>query len=63
MRYEKLVDLLRLAIAMSATAEGLSLDEIAWIDAYHARVLAEVGPAVGQPAGGWLRAACAALGG
>ena len=41
----------------------LSLDEIAWIDAYHARVLAEVGPAVGQPAGGWLRAACAALGG
>ena len=29
MRYEKLVDLLRLAIAMSGTAEGLSLDEIA----------------------------------
>jgi len=29
MRYERLVDLLRLAIAMSGTAEGLSLDEIA----------------------------------
>ena len=29
MRYEKLIGLLRLAIAMSGTAEGLSLDEIA----------------------------------
>jgi Xaa-Pro aminopeptidase len=39
----------------------LSLDEIAWIDAYHARVLAEVGPAVDQPTRDWLKISCAAL--
>jgi len=39
----------------------LSLDEIAWIDAYHARVLAEVGPALDQPTRTWLNFACAAL--
>jgi predicted DNA-binding transcriptional regulator YafY len=37
MRYEKLVDLLRLAIAMSGTAEGLSLDEIAARDGVNRR--------------------------
>lgn len=33
-----------------------------WIDAYHARVLAEVGPALDGPARDWLAAACAPLG-
>ncbi len=36
--------------------------ERTWIDAYHARVLAEVGPALPGPARDWLAAACAALG-
>ncbi len=33
-----------------------------WIDEYHARVLAEVGPGLDGPARGWLAAACAPLG-
>jgi len=33
-----------------------------WIDAYHARVLAEVGPGLAGPERDWLAAACAALG-
>ncbi len=33
-----------------------------WIDEYHARVLAEVGPALDEAARDWLAAACAALG-
>lgn len=32
-----------------------------WIDVYHARVLAEVGPALDGPARDWLAAACARL--
>jgi len=36
--------------------------ERAWIDAYHARVLAEVGPALPGPERDWLAAACAPLG-
>ena len=36
--------------------------ERAWVDAYHARVLAEVGPALPGPAREWLAAACAPLG-
>jgi len=40
----------------------LALVERAWIDAYHARVLAEVGPALPMPVMEWLAAACAALG-
>lgn len=39
----------------------LSPVERAWIDAYHARVLAEVGPALEAEAAAWLAAACAAL--
>ncbi|HEY4254281.1 MAG TPA: aminopeptidase P family protein [Roseomonas sp.] len=35
--------------------------EHAWIDAYHARVLAEVAPQVAGPVADWLRAACAPL--
>jgi Xaa-Pro aminopeptidase len=35
--------------------------ERAWLDAYHARVLREVGPALDPPAGAWLTAACAPL--
>ena len=35
--------------------------ERAWLDAYHARVLAEVGPALEEETAGWLRAACAPL--
>jgi Xaa-Pro aminopeptidase len=46
----------------------LSLDEMAWVDAYHARVLAEVGPALERPGSDravrdWLIAACKRLGG
>jgi Xaa-Pro aminopeptidase len=36
--------------------------EIAWLDAYHARVLAEVGPLLSADAAAWLARACAPLG-
>jgi Xaa-Pro aminopeptidase len=39
----------------------LSGDERAWIDAYHARVAAAVGPSLGQMEAGWLFTACAKL--
>jgi Xaa-Pro aminopeptidase len=39
----------------------LSLEELAWLDAYHARVLAEVGPALDEAECAWLTAACAPL--
>jgi Xaa-Pro aminopeptidase len=39
----------------------LTAAEIAWLDAYHARVWREVGPHVSGGVAGWLRAACAAL--
>lgn len=39
----------------------LSLEEIAWVDAYHARVLAEVGPALEPATLDWLTFACAPL--
>ncbi|HVY13643.1 MAG TPA: aminopeptidase P family protein [Rhodopila sp.] len=39
----------------------MSSAEIAWLDAYHARVLAEVGPALGDAERAWLTAACAPL--
>jgi Xaa-Pro aminopeptidase len=35
--------------------------ERGWLDAYHARVLAEVGPKLTPPVGAWLAAACAPL--
>ncbi|BBF91620.1 aminopeptidase P family protein [Blastochloris tepida] len=35
----------------------LAPDEIAWIDAYHARVAAEIGPLVDAPTAAWLDAA------
>jgi Xaa-Pro aminopeptidase len=35
--------------------------ERSWVDAYHARVLAEIGEAVEAPVTAWLRSACAAL--
>jgi Xaa-Pro aminopeptidase len=40
-------------------AELLSGAERAWLDAYHARVLAEVGPMVSPAARAWLTGACA----
>jgi len=40
----------------------LSAEERRWINAYHARVLAEVGPGLGMTERDWLAAACAALG-
>jgi Xaa-Pro aminopeptidase len=42
--------------------ELLTAEERAWLDAYHARVLREVGPTLTGAAAEWLRAACAALG-
>jgi len=42
-------------------AATLSLAEQAQIDAYHARVLAELGPELPAPAAAWLASACAAL--
>jgi Xaa-Pro aminopeptidase len=39
----------------------LTAAERAWIDAYHARVLAAVAPACDAPTAAWLRAACAPL--
>ena len=41
----------------------LSAAELAWVDAYHARVLAEVGPLLDAAAREWLAAACAPLAG
>lgn len=41
--------------------EALSPAERAWIDAYHARILVEVGPGLDGPTLGWLREACAPL--
>ena len=43
--------------------ELLTADEIAWLDAYHAQVLAQVGPALEPAAGAWLRRACRKLNG
>ncbi|HEY0439388.1 MAG TPA: aminopeptidase P family protein [Xanthobacteraceae bacterium] len=40
----------------------LSADEIAWIDAYHARVAAEIGPLVDEQTRAWLAQATAPLG-
>lgn len=39
----------------------LTADEIAWLDAYHARVQAEIGPLVDAPTRLWLEAATAPL--
>ena len=41
--------------------ELLDADERAWLDAYHAEVLARIGPEVGDDVRGWLDTACAAL--
>lgn len=41
----------------------LSQDEIAWIDAYHARVLETLAPALDDETRGWLERATAPLGG
>jgi Xaa-Pro aminopeptidase len=40
----------------------LTTQERDWLDAYHARVLAQVGPALPEEAGRWLERACAPLG-
>jgi Xaa-Pro aminopeptidase len=40
----------------------LTRDELKWLDAYHARVLAEVGMLLDGPALEWLKQACASLG-
>jgi len=40
----------------------LTAAERRWLDAYHARVLREVGPALDGPARDWLTEACASLG-
>jgi Xaa-Pro aminopeptidase len=40
----------------------LEEDEVAWLDAYHARVRAEIGPLVDTDTARWLKAATAALG-
>ncbi len=40
----------------------LAPEERAWLDAYHARVAAEIAPLVGPETARWLRAACAPLG-
>ncbi|MEO1193800.1 MAG: aminopeptidase P family protein [Pseudomonadota bacterium] len=42
-------------------ASLLSAGEIAWVDAYHARVLAEIGPALDEGDRAFLEAACAPL--
>jgi len=42
-------------------ADALAPTERAWIDAYHARVLVEIGPGLDGPTTEWLRRACAPL--
>ena len=39
----------------------MTVPERAWLDAYHARVLREVGPALDTTERTWLAAACAPL--
>lgn len=39
----------------------MTAEERAWLDAYHARVLAEIGPLIDPDARPWLEAACAPL--
>ena len=39
----------------------LTADEREWLDAYHARVLAEIGPQLGEAERAWLEEACAPL--
>ena len=39
----------------------LTAEEVVWLDAYHARVAAEVGPRLDAAARAWLAAACAPL--
>jgi Xaa-Pro aminopeptidase len=39
----------------------LDATELAWLNAYHARVLAEIGPRVDADTQSWLRAACAPM--
>ena len=41
--------------------EKLGTEARAWLDSYHARVLAEIGPLVGAETRAWLAAACAPL--
>jgi Xaa-Pro aminopeptidase len=41
--------------------DALSPAERGWLDAYHAEVLAKIGPRVSDRALDWLKAACAAL--
>jgi Xaa-Pro aminopeptidase len=41
--------------------ESLTNEERDWLDAYHARVLREVGPALEGEALAWLERACAGL--
>jgi Xaa-Pro aminopeptidase len=43
--------------------ELLDGDEVAWLDAYHARVRETIGPLVDRDTGGWLEQATAPLGG
>ncbi len=40
----------------------LTREELQWLDAYHARVLAEIGPVIDAGARSWLETACAGLG-
>lgn len=39
----------------------LTIDERAWLDAYHAEVLARIGPALDAETGAWLAEKCAAI--
>ncbi len=39
----------------------MTRDEIRWLDAYHARVSAEIGPLVDEPTRAWLARACAPI--
>ena len=39
----------------------LSKDETVWLNAYHARVLKDIGPKLNRPAQQWLKRACAPL--
>ena len=41
--------------------EMLSPDELAWLNGYHAEVLAKIGPSLSGDDLDWLHAACAAI--
>ena len=55
------ISLYMLVPALPKLATAFGRDELDWLNAYHTRVLAEVGPALDEPTRAWLEQATAKL--